>query len=376
MATLWPLSFQVQVDLNGVLAARAKAFFYDPGTTTARTVYTDSALSVPHSHPVVADGVGRFPAVYLPFGDFRVRATDENGAVLFEADGVSNTDPATGGGGGGGGSTDGFVTGDMMWQPLAGVRASWARANGKSIGSATSGATERANSDTLALFTHIWNNIASATVSGGRGASASADFLANKTISLPDMRGRIGIGLDDMGNTAANRLQVQTTIDTTINSTTATVLSATGLAIGMTIIATDGVAAGTTITGITGTTLTLSANATATLSGTSARFSFFGDAQTAGQSAGIAGVVLREDELAAHAHGGATASAGDHTHTYDKPSLNLTGAAGGFINGVAVTAAQATSSAGAHTHTIATSGKGLPHNNLPPVVTGTWFIHL
>jgi len=43
-------------------------------------------------------------------------------------------------------------------------------------------------------------------VSGGRGSSALTDFSANKTITLPDLRGRVVMGLDNMGGTAAGRL--------------------------------------------------------------------------------------------------------------------------------------------------------------------------
>jgi hypothetical protein len=43
-------------------------------------------------------------------------------------------------------------------------------------------------------------------VSTGRGVSANADWVANKTIALPDGRGRVIAGLDDMGNSAAGRL--------------------------------------------------------------------------------------------------------------------------------------------------------------------------
>jgi microcystin-dependent protein len=84
----------------------------------------------------------------------------------------------------------------------------WVLASGRTIGSASSGATERANADTLALFTLLWTSMADAQapVSGGRGASAAADFAANKTIQLPDLRGRTVAGRDDMGGTAASRL--------------------------------------------------------------------------------------------------------------------------------------------------------------------------
>jgi len=80
--------------------------------------------------------------------------------------------------------------------------------DGKTIGSGASAATERANNDTLDLFTLIWNSMSNivAPVSGGRGVSASADFSANKTITLPDARGRVVVGKDDMGGTAASRM--------------------------------------------------------------------------------------------------------------------------------------------------------------------------
>lgn len=78
-------------------------------------------------------------------------------------------------------------------------------ASGRTIGNASSSATERANADTQALFTHYWNNFPDGmrTVSGGRGASAAADFAANKTITILDARGRAAVGKDDMGGTAA-----------------------------------------------------------------------------------------------------------------------------------------------------------------------------
>lgn len=88
--------------------------------------------------------------------------------------------------------------------------AGWVFAAGRTIGNATSGATERANADTEALFTLLWDDWADAQapVSTGRGASAAADFAANKTIVVPDARGRAIIGKDDMGGTAASRMTI------------------------------------------------------------------------------------------------------------------------------------------------------------------------
>lgn len=104
----------------------------------------------------------------------------------------------------------GASTGDIKLS-VATSLSGWVLSNGQTIGSATSGATGRANADTLNLFTLLWNNWANAQapVSGGRGVSAAADFAANKTIVLPDFRGRVGFGLDTMGSSAnAGRLNL------------------------------------------------------------------------------------------------------------------------------------------------------------------------
>lgn len=80
----------------------------------------------------------------------------------------------------------------------------WVRMDG-SIGNASSGATQRANADTAALFAVLWDNVAQANAtvqdSAGstvsRGVSAAADFAANRRIVIPDMRGEFSRGLDN-----------------------------------------------------------------------------------------------------------------------------------------------------------------------------------
>lgn len=81
----------------------------------------------------------------------------------------------------------------------------WLKANGQTIGNAASGATNRANADTEALFTLLWtehdNTVLPIQTSAGaastRGASAAADYAANKRLPLPDYRGEFMRGLDD-----------------------------------------------------------------------------------------------------------------------------------------------------------------------------------
>lgn len=77
----------------------------------------------------------------------------------------------------------------------------WILAGGGTIGNAASGASVRANADTEALFLLLWNSMADAQapVIGGRGASAAADFAANKRITIPDLRQRFILGLASAG---------------------------------------------------------------------------------------------------------------------------------------------------------------------------------
>lgn len=86
------------------------------------------------------------------------------------------------------------------------IYAGWIAANDMSIGSATSGATGRANKDTWPLFSFLWNGVsnANAPVSGGRGVSAIADFAANKTLTIPKVLGRAiaSMGLPSSGGQA------------------------------------------------------------------------------------------------------------------------------------------------------------------------------
>src|SRR5688500_5289623 len=73
----------------------------------------------------------------------------------------------------------------------------WIKANGGTIGNASSGGTTRANADTATLFTLLWEQFSntilpiftSAGVASTRGANAAADFAANKRLTIHDARG-------------------------------------------------------------------------------------------------------------------------------------------------------------------------------------------
>lgn len=85
-----------------------------------------------------------------------------------------------------------WSTGDVKLTFKTVADATWVLMDDGTIGNATSGGTTRANADTVALFTLLWNNTANAdcAVSTGRGANAAADYAANKTIALPKQLGR------------------------------------------------------------------------------------------------------------------------------------------------------------------------------------------
>lgn len=200
-----PFSLSQQFDRYGDPLSGCKLYVIKAGTTsTPQNAYQDAALTIPQPNPIICDAAGRLPQFFLADGTIKVRLTDKSGTVQVEADGILVIGPS-GGGGGGGGSVDPttiIATGDVKTRYGTGTLSGFVRANGRTIGSATSGATERANADCQALFQYLWATDPNLTVSGGRGASANADWVANKTITLPDFRGRAMVALADMGNSA------------------------------------------------------------------------------------------------------------------------------------------------------------------------------
>lgn len=299
MAILWPQSLVPWLDRNGAPYSGAKAYFFDADTTTPKTTYSESGLGEANDHPVVANADGRFGAIFLPPGDYRVRITEADGSVIEDIDGISVPATETDEGGGGGGDTPVellFRTGDIKERYDTGSHSGWVRANGRTIGNGGSGAAERANADCEALFLLLWTVDTSLIVSGGRGASAAGDWAAAKTIALPDMRQRARIGVSGMGGTASAILS-NIAVD---NSETLDTLGAT--------------------LGLKNHTITVS-------------------------------------QMPAHDHGANTGTAGGHSHTVPSSAGTGQGAPGG--NSVQQsTGTVATSTVAAHAHTIASQGGG------------------
>lgn len=201
-----PLSLTQRLDkvtakpLNG-----GQLYFIQAGTTqTPQNAFQDSGLTIPWPNPMTLDAGGNIPQLFFADGQIKVRLTNSAGVVQLVADNILVIGASSGGGGGGSvDPTTVLQTGDVKFRYGTGVHTGFVRQNGRTIGSATSGATERANADCQALFEYLWNTDSTLVVSTGRGASANADWVANKTIALPDQRGRVLAGANDMGNTNA-----------------------------------------------------------------------------------------------------------------------------------------------------------------------------
>lgn len=319
MAGLAPISLQQRIGVNGRPYVGARALFYAADTLTPITVYQDYGLGTPHPNPVETDDFGVFPAIYIDEAVefYRMRITTADGTALSDL----ITLPVIGPSGGGGGSETPvdpnalFKTGYPLWLPQSGTLAGFVRMNGRTIGSALSGATERANADTEALYTFFYQGFSDAIcpVIGGRGSSAASDFTAGKPITVLDMRNRGPFGLDTMGNSAAN--------------------------------------------GFSGVTFAQ------------------GNATTAGSSLGAATHTLTEAQLPSLTKTVNITDPG-HTHSYTSALSTVNGQGGAGISAAAGASGQTSGSATTGITASVSFGSGSAHNNMPPAMLGTWYIKL
>jgi hypothetical protein len=320
------LGYSQRMDVNGDPLAGCKLYIFETGTSTPATVYEDYSLSIEHTHPITADAAGIIPMFWVDDGTYRVRLTDASGNEIFDDDAIVALGPSSGTGGGSGATTPEaaiFTTGDMLWGPVSGTRTGWVRSNGRTVGSAASGGTERAAGDVEELFAFLWNGFSNSicAVSGGRGANAAADFAANKTIATLDMRDRAPFGLSDMGSTSTGQLGT-----------------------------TPGEADGFIDQDILIDNLP-SVTFSHTLAAATHTHNVSGDTST---------------ESAAHTHTGTTSTDGAHTHTYtDEGQGSVADRAGGGGTAVAddTTGNETTGSNGNHSHTMTTGNPSVTHTH-------------
>ena len=112
-----------------------------------------------------------------------------------------------------------FSTGDVKEIDSSTLPSGWIWANGRTIGDASSNATNRANADTYDYFVKIWTEFpdavrpiyTSAGVLSSRGASAAADWAAHKAITVLNKCGRVSAGWTIMGGASPGTLTGNTT---------------------------------------------------------------------------------------------------------------------------------------------------------------------
>jgi microcystin-dependent protein len=200
-------------------------------------------------------------------------------------------------------------------------------ANGTTIGDASSGATGRANADTVVAFTRLWNATSntvfpikdSSGAATTRGLTAAADFAAHKQLPVPDRRDVTTIGKTDMGGLSARGLVLQ---------------SDTGIAVA-----------------------------------------------TLGAIGGMSMVALTSNQNGTHTHTFTGSPLGSHSHSMDAQVSNNGGVtslpAYGNIGAVQVNAITTKSaSAGTPAGTNSNSGLGEAHQNMQPTLVCNFIMKL
>lgn len=87
--TLAPAPYQTVLDANGNPVSGAKINTYVAGTTTPAATYSDVALSVANTNPIIADSAGRYVAYLSPGASYKFVIQDASGASIRSQDNVS-----------------------------------------------------------------------------------------------------------------------------------------------------------------------------------------------------------------------------------------------------------------------------------------------
>jgi microcystin-dependent protein len=180
-----------EVDGNGVPIVGAQLFFYVTGTSTPLDTFANATLTTANPNPVVADSTGHYPDIWLtpttaykvaeygPNPDPNTPSTPDNpqGTQIWTADPVG---PAASGVGQ---NVQGIIGEIRMFGgPSASIPPKWYACYGQAV----------SRTDFAAAFSVIGT-------AWGVGDGTT-------TFNLPDFRGRLGAGLDNMGGTGAGRM--------------------------------------------------------------------------------------------------------------------------------------------------------------------------
>lgn len=83
--TLFVSPRQTEPNLNGIIAAGWTYYFYEPGTSTPKTVYADAGFTTARGTSVTSDANGRFPIIYIN-GSAKVVLKDALGVEQWTED--------------------------------------------------------------------------------------------------------------------------------------------------------------------------------------------------------------------------------------------------------------------------------------------------
>lgn len=239
-ASLLPNAVQQFFDNNGNPLTSGKVTTYAAGTSTLKTTWKDSAETLPNTNPITLDGGGK--AIIYGSGNYRQVVKDRNGNLIWDA--------VTAPGGGGSSPTsvgDGNLVGTILpWSGLV-APAQYVFAYGQELSRITyatyyTAITQQLNvicssasntltgiSDTsqvkigsaleLALCVPAGTTVTAktnATITLSNPSSVSINAVATffpwgngngtTTFNVPDLRGYIPIGRDNMGGSSANRI--------------------------------------------------------------------------------------------------------------------------------------------------------------------------
>ena len=150
-------------------------YFYQTGTNSPQNTYADAAFTTPNSNPITADANGDFGNIFLlSTPNYRVTLTDPNGVQIWTMDPV--------------GPNAGLGSGASI--PIGGMIAYGGTAAPSGYHLCDGSAVSRTT------FAGLFAVIGTAYGTGD----------GSTTFNLPDKRGRVSIGKDDMGGSAANRV--------------------------------------------------------------------------------------------------------------------------------------------------------------------------
>lgn len=77
-----------ELDVSGDTLAGAKLNFFITGDVVRKDTFTDKALTIAHTNPVIADASGRFEPIYTD-GSYKIELTDKDDTVIWTEDDIT-----------------------------------------------------------------------------------------------------------------------------------------------------------------------------------------------------------------------------------------------------------------------------------------------